>query len=494
VTQTDKKMLLVVIDGLGAEPLRRAIDAGHAPTIATLLAQGATFDNATSPFPSLTPVCLSTIITGTGPDMHRVPSLSWYHRGERRFVEYGSSFSASRIEGAASTIEDVILNLNHVHLSEHTHTLFEQAQDAGITAASINFLIWRGRTRHTMKHDYLPVSALAKQAKVHAVYGPDHFYFGELYGQRKPRLPQFGIKRPRDWMGAHAARWLFSNTDTGFMLLYLGQHDVASHKHGPDFTQKAIRVADRAIGRALERLGGVDNLDSNVGIVICADHGQTHVEKGKAAQLEEVFDDVELFRGSRTHDADHCDIAISPSNRVAMVYRLRDSAPDLRWIAKRSLEHAGSEIAMWRDDDGRIIVIKGDDGEMHLWRDDDGVPTERCTAGGDDHDAWRIEGDIDILDLQHGDSVIHYGEYPDALNRIDQALRCVNTGDVLVSGTPGWEYIDIGGSSHSGGSHGSLHAGDSLAPLITFGIQAPPPHPARLTDVAPIVRQHLGIG
>lgn len=120
-----RRVILVVIDGLGAEPLRRAISAGHAPTLSAVLEAGGRLDDAISPFPSLTPVCLATIITGAGPDRHRIPSLSWYHRGQGRFVEYGSSFAASRVEGWASTIEDVMLNLNHVHLADEPPTLFE---------------------------------------------------------------------------------------------------------------------------------------------------------------------------------------------------------------------------------------------------------------------------------------------------------------------------------------------------------------------------------
>ncbi|MCW2927882.1 MAG: type phosphodiesterase/nucleotide pyrophosphatase, partial [Thermoleophilia bacterium] len=77
-----KRLLLVVIDGLGSDPLRRALAAGHAPNIQALIDHGARFDDAISPFPSLTPVCLASIITGTGPGEHRIPSLGWYDRGK----------------------------------------------------------------------------------------------------------------------------------------------------------------------------------------------------------------------------------------------------------------------------------------------------------------------------------------------------------------------------------------------------------------------------
>jgi hypothetical protein len=73
----------------------------------------------------------------------------------------------------------------------------------------------------------------------------------------------------------------------------------------------------------------------------------------------------------------------------------------------------------------------------------------------------------------------------------------VNTGDVLVSATPGWEFTDIGGSAHSGGSHGSLHVTDSTAPLISIGIEGASTEGlgcARLTDIVPLAMSHLGLG
>ncbi len=51
------------------------------------------YRRAVTTFPSLTPVCLSSIATGAHPDVHGIPHLVWYHRGEERLVEYGSSFS-----------------------------------------------------------------------------------------------------------------------------------------------------------------------------------------------------------------------------------------------------------------------------------------------------------------------------------------------------------------------------------------------------------------
>src|SRR6059058_3502731 len=99
----------------------RAVDGGRAPALALLAASGS-YRHATSVFPSLTPVCLSSIVTGAGPDVHRIPHLVWWHRGERRIVEYGSSFAALRAAGTRRSIRDTIVGMNQDHLAKEAET------------------------------------------------------------------------------------------------------------------------------------------------------------------------------------------------------------------------------------------------------------------------------------------------------------------------------------------------------------------------------------
>ncbi len=77
------------------------------------------------------------------------------------------------------------------------------------------------------------------------------------------------------------------------------------------------------------------------------------------------------------------------------------------------------------------------------------------------------------------------------------ALTCVQSGDVLLSGTPGYEFVDWGGSDHvGGGSHGSLHASDSEGALIMHGVgpDSAEDRPSwSLRDVAPMVLDHFGV-
>ena len=124
-----KKLILTVIDGLGPALLDRVIAAGRAPTLAHLQELGERTDACASTFPSLTPVCLSSLITGRHPAGHRIPSMTWYHRDEGRFVEYGSSFLATLAEGTRQMVDDVLVNLNLLHLSPRATTLFEALED-----------------------------------------------------------------------------------------------------------------------------------------------------------------------------------------------------------------------------------------------------------------------------------------------------------------------------------------------------------------------------
>ncbi len=88
-------------------------------------------------------------------------------------------------------------------------------------------------------------------------------------------------------------------------------------------------------------------------------------------------------------------------------------------------------------------------------------------------------------------------EYPDALFRLWSALNAPHAGDILISASTGYELVDWGGVTHCpGGSHGSLHAGDSLGPLLLCGFE-PGTEAIReqwaLSDVAGLVLGHFGI-
>ena len=126
--------------------LERAVAGGRAPALA-LLAAHADYCRATSVFPSLTPVCLSSIATGSFPDTHEIPHLVWWHRKERRVVEYGSSFAALRAAGMAQS--------HHRHDLQHEpeaprprrrRRSSRPSRTPGSSTAAVNITCYRGRT------------------------------------------------------------------------------------------------------------------------------------------------------------------------------------------------------------------------------------------------------------------------------------------------------------------------------------------------------------
>lgn len=151
---------------------------------------------------------------------------------------------------------------------------------------------------------------------------------------------------------------------------------------------------------------------------------------------------------------------------------------------------------------------RGGEGRGGVGRGGEGRGGVGRSAGGELRDArgrdWRFEGTLAALDARvDDDGVLSAPSYPDALARVWSALTCPTAGEVLLSAAPGYEFLDWGGAAHvGGGSHGSLHVSDSLAPLVLCGIdpQAAPSVGAAsagpdaqwsIADVAPLVRRHF---
>ena len=147
--------------------------------------RGTCIKDCVSSYPSVTPVASSSIATGVGPDRHYIPSMNWYHRGEHRYVEYGSSFQASRAFGIRRSLYDTVYNMNMAHLSRAAPTVYEQLEDAGLRTACTTFLIYRGRTRHKLAEDGV-YPAIARAATfTHAVYGPTELFYADIFQSRK---------------------------------------------------------------------------------------------------------------------------------------------------------------------------------------------------------------------------------------------------------------------------------------------------------------------
>jgi hypothetical protein len=124
----------------------------------------------------------------------------------------------------------------------------------------------------------------------------------------------------------------------------------------------------------------------------------------------------------------------------------------------------------------------------------------RFVPGGEVADprgrSWSVEGRLEVLEARLRDGSIVTPAYPDALARAWAALTCPTSGEVLISAAPGYEFIDWGRQAHvGGGSHGSLHASDSLGALAMSGVALPRPAPAQwsISDIATLILEHFDV-
>ena len=272
-----KKLVLIVVDGMTPAGFERALAGDRAPAL-SFLAEHGTVHRATSVFPSLTPVCLSSIATGSGPDVHHIPHLVWWHRGERRIVEYGSSFAAVRAAGVAQSLTDTIYNLNQQHLSPNAVTVYEALEDAGFVTGAVNITCYRGRTRHNPTLPWITKPA----------FGPKRFFFYSLFESDATGAPLAVRNRPAGSIDAYASavgRWLVTRDGFDFLAYYLSDFDYASHAHGPlGADDVALVRTDAAIQALLDAAGGPDAFLERYAVILHSDHGQTTGRASRAAR------------------------------------------------------------------------------------------------------------------------------------------------------------------------------------------------------------------
>jgi predicted AlkP superfamily pyrophosphatase or phosphodiesterase len=444
--------------------LEHGLEQARLPALG-LLHEAGTYVQGTTTFPSVTPVCLTSIATGTHPDVHGVPHLVWYHRDERRVVEYGSSFAAVRAAGTRRSMRDSIFAMAHEHVARDALTMFEALEDEGLECGAINFTCYRGRTRHALK---LPVPA-GRNRWYEAAWGPRRFFFFNLYESDPTGAPLAIRSRPEGSIDAYAAsigRWLVTRDGFDFLVFYLPDYDYASHLAGPEGALAALERADASIGELMAAAGGPEEFLDRYAIVVCSDHGQTAVER--IARLPEAFADLAVFTGRRGTDPTGADVVVTASNRSGMVYAL-DGRP-ARGLAERLDGAAGVDLVLFREEEE--AVVRRDTEELRF---------------APDNGSWRLSGDEQLLDP---------ATYPNGFERAWCALACPNAGEVVVSAAAGWEFEDLGHRHHvGGGSHGSLLAGDSTIPIVAAGFdeEVPLPEDPSVTDLAPLALSHFGV-
>jgi hypothetical protein len=479
-----KKLVLAVIDSLKPDMLDQAVAEGEAPALAALMERGTYIRDCVSTFPSVTPVASAAIATGCGPGEHHIPSMNWFHRGEERYVEYGSSLAATRAFGIVRSLYDTVYNMNLAHLTRAHRTVFEHLDDAGLRTACTTYLIYRGRTRH----DPSGASVYRRIAEAvqfrHPVYGARELFYADLFDSRDTGCTSaLGMPGQRDRHTGCVGAYLVEHDLFDFLLFSLPDNDTHSHKVGPDGQVRSIADADHALERIMHVAGGPEAFLEQHAVIVMSDHSQTAVDS--VINLSEVFADSRVLTPSDPAPTD-AELAACPSARSAMVYALDGARRDelVRRAGETLLEADGVELVITRDDG--TALVRSDAGELRFAPGDDLV--DRRGQG------WALRGEEAVLELSMEGGRVDSATYPDALGRVWSALRCPHSGDVLASAELGHEFVDWGGAHHlGGGSHGSLHRDDSEGVLLLCGVEPPQRGQWSLADVTPLVLAHFGV-
>jgi predicted AlkP superfamily pyrophosphatase or phosphodiesterase len=497
----DMKVLLVVIDAASPRVVCPAIQTGQLRHLKRIADAGSLHQSSVSIFPSITPAATTAIVTGAYPAENGIAGASWYDPERREVAYYGDDFWVIAKKGFGAFLRDFLVRLNGDRMK--VPTLFELIEQEGRRAACLNYLAYRGKVSHRVNVPWL-MRILPGVPLTETVQGPSILSLGDFVTGRTRRgrkikdrggvMRRFGMD---DDSTAIVLRELASRGLPDFTLAYFAENDYRSHKVGPHKALPVIERVDAALGRMFAAAGGADRFLRNTCVIVTSDHGHCEIlADGSRAvirldHLLSKYRQADIGRGWRRSD----EIMICPNMRAAQVY-LRDTDPAMiEGIVKRLLVDLRIDLVLRQGPPGaadtRRYLATSQRGHLEFWRGSD-EPQRARDAFGTEW-AWRGEDAALQLDVQSG--VVESLEYPNAFERIAGALDAANSGDVWVTAVPGCEFELPGGVAHvGGGSHGALHALDSLSPVVIGGAGAPKlPRSMRIVDLAPLCMQLLGL-
>ncbi len=525
-----RKLVLAYVDSLRTDMLHQAIADGQAPTFGRLVERGVLVEDCVSSFPSVTPVASAEMVTGQRSDRHWISGMNWYHRVEKRYVEYGSSIEASRAFGIFRSLHDLVYNMNLAHLNPGIETIFESLDDREVRTASTPFLIYRGRHRHQVSLSGLTGKAIeAGLLKFdYGTWGPKELFYGDLYASMPTPCKASSVPGRRDAYSACCAAELLSHDRSDFLLLSFPDNDNFSHRYGPAASVKSIGRADACMAEVIRAAGGMDGFLTDYALILLADHAHTDVEK-PLPLIDAMAGRWHVLRPSEDRP-ETAELAVSPTSRAAHVYLLSERGNPARHRAVR--QHAaaveGVELVAWLEtaagdplvregpgllgDEDPLAVVEREGRRLDFHPA--GLPVDRRSrrrgrkshgnSKGDRETVtdrrgaeWSIGGDLEALGAAVEGGRIEMNDYPDGLARLYSALTAPHAGDLMISATLGYECQDWGGADHvGGGSHGSLRREDSEGPLLFVGCgpDSPDEKPQwGLKDVVPVIREHFGL-
>ncbi|MED4572178.1 alkaline phosphatase family protein [Brevibacillus agri] len=469
-TQGPKPVVLILIDSLMDKPLQEAIRQGRAPALAFLREKGHYFPHVVSSFPTMSVTIDSTLLTGTYADQHHVPGLSWYNEQEKRMVYYGYGPKEAMKIDQPQVLLDAIWQLNQSQLNPQTNTIHDVLADQGKDSASINAIVWRGKTEHALKIPHL-IEIAAQLPEELNVTGPkllSYAAFAQLDPNQKRHTRIWRKYGMNDEFSAQETVFLIAHDRLPpLTITYLPENDMEVHRKGP-LTLEGIENADKALQTVLDAFGSWDKAVEEVRWIVMGDSAQSAVQDDRQAatiDLRSLLASYRISSISRPPQATD-QIVIAANERMAYVYAL-DPQLSLSAVAAQLQREPRMDVIA-RKEGQSIVVTAGGSSKQMTYKPGGPVKDEYGQT-------WTISGDTSVLDMTVSKKRLTYGKYPDALARLHGAMNSHPGRYVIATVQPGYELITESSPTHIGGAaHGSLHAADSLVPLLVTGTDSRP--------------------
>lgn len=468
-TTSSKNVIMIMVDSMTGELIQTSLEEEREkfPALRYLVENGNVYNDLVAPFPSMSVSIESTLITGEMPNKHSIPGLTWYDVKNDRIIDYGTSFETYRKLGFKESLEDSLYNLNNVHLSKETTTIFEELHDRGIKSGAINLLLYRGKTEHEIEPPAIIHWTTGIREKI-KTNGPDILSFGSFYRPKELQtelLPDALLLKAglSDYYATEAITKLIKNNEQPpFLLAFFPDMDKRTHRNGPPYVH-GLKTVDDHLQRILDAYGSWEEaLEQNI-FILFGDHGQASlVENEERAKLNLHDLYAEYYIAPFGEKPASGDIVIANNHRSAYIYPIRKDI-QIKDLVEKGLQ------------DPRMgIVAAEQNGWVEAWSPDVDQPL-RFKKGGEWEDIygqkWTIDGSLDVLGLKTSqeEKSIHYTDYPDALNQLYSALHSLPN-SIIVTAKPGFVVFSETTPVHNGGGeHGGLHRDDTLAVLIVSG-------------------------
>jgi hypothetical protein len=484
-----------MVDSFMPTVLNKCLASRTVPALQFLINHGQYRPDCVTVFPTMTASVDSSLMTGTYPDEHKVPSLIWYNPDEEEMVNYINGVKCVWKLGLQKCSRDVLINLNEKHLSQDVTTIFEELDKKGLTSASINLIIHRGSKRHNLQLP-LPIEWASHIKQDQTISGPDILTLGAMVYPSflKDKIGDFSID-PTNLYGINddfaisvTIELIKEGKQPHFTMIYLPDNDHEVHKVSPKEGELPLIKVDQQIQRLLNSFESWDKaLEENI-FIVTGDHGQTMVGKDKEyfnINLDDLLSDYRVFQLGEKIKEEH-QVVVCNNERMAYLYPLKEGLQ--KQLILNMKKDTRIDLIAWKENRTIRVIEGGSERELIFYPD--GAYTDPYGR------KWTLEGDFSVLDIEtvpendqfsHADKEIriNFGDFPDALSRLYGALFSQTCPMIVINARPRYEFESRYHPTHNkGGSHGSLHKWDSIIPLIVTGNDhVDQPFPSRLVEL-----------